>query len=364
MRKHRHLSFVLVMALDYGWVFLNSPEIALGAEHPVSKQNSRSRERVSAVQRIWKDPGRVEKLDFIGGPGGRSKAPKPPFTFVEEDLGGTTPKVKVTDRRGDTWVVKWGPEVNAEVFATRMAWASGYFVDTTYFVKSGRILGARDLKRAKSAVAQDGQFTDARFELRDKNVRLLEKNNWTWHNNPFIGTRELNGLKVIMMLTSNWDNKDARDQDRGPNTGILEYRLKDRVELRYLVTDWGGSMGKWGKLFTRQKWDCEGFTGQTPDFIKGVKDREIRWGYIAQHSGDAKDDIGISDVKWLLRYLGRITDLQIKTGLQTSGATAAEIHCFAPAIRNRIEQMKRLVKGASLQLSFVHRHPDHDSLNL
>jgi len=34
----------------------------------------------------------------------------------------------------DTWVIKWGrPEVNAEVFATRMAWASGYFVDNNLF---------------------------------------------------------------------------------------------------------------------------------------------------------------------------------------------------------------------------------------
>jgi|SRR5688572_368692 hypothetical protein len=77
---------------------------------------------------------------------------------------------------------------------------------------------------------------------------FLKNNNWAWHYNPFVGTRELNGLKVIMMLTSNWDNKDARDQDRGPNTGSLEYRLKDRIELRYLISDWGGSMGSWGNL--------------------------------------------------------------------------------------------------------------------
>jgi hypothetical protein len=128
--------------------------------------------------------------------------------------------------------------------------------------------------------------------------------------------------------------------------------------LRYLITDWEGSMGRWGKLFTREQWDCEGFTGQTPDFIKGFKDGEITWGYIAQHSSDTKSDIRISDVKWLLRYVGRITDRQIKTGLAASGATATENHCFAQAIRNRIEQMKRVVKGVSPQLSSIHRHRD------
>jgi len=357
MKKHIR---VLLAVLLCSWG-LSSLEIATAADSS-PKQGLGSDGKTFRTQKIWRDPGAVEKLDFVGGPGGRSRAPRPPFKFVEEDLGGSTPKVKVTDRRGETWVVKWGPEVNSEVFATRIAWASGYFVDATYFVPTGRIAGVRDLKRAKSVLTSDGRFTNARFELRDKEARFLEKNNWTWFNNPFIGTQELNGLKIIMMLTSNWDNKDARDQDRGSNTGILEYRLNDRLELRYLVTDWGGSMGKWGKVFTREKWDCEGFAAQTPDFIKGIKDDRIEWGYKAQHSGDAKDDIRMSDVKWLLRYLGRITDRQITTGLQASGATAAETHCFAQAMRNRIEQMKRVTKTGSIHISSVHRNPTRASI--
>ena len=34
---------------------------------------------------VWRNPGAVETLDFVGGPGGREQAPKPPFTFIEED---------------------------------------------------------------------------------------------------------------------------------------------------------------------------------------------------------------------------------------------------------------------------------------
>jgi hypothetical protein len=298
-------------------------------------------------EKIWRHPGAVEKLDFVGGPYGHSRGPKPPFTFVEEDKGGSSPKIEVRDAKNDTFIVKWGPEVHAEVFATRMAWAVGYFVDGTYFVPNGRIGGVTRLDRAKRVVGPDGAFSTACFELRDRSATFLKKNNWTWHNNPFIGTRELNGLKVILMLTSNWDNKDARDQDRGPNTGILEYRVKNRLELRYLVTDWGGSMGKWGKVFTRGKWDCEGYTEQTIDFIKGSRDGRIKWGYTAQHSSDAKEDITISDVRWILQYIGRITDRQIVAGLQASGASSAEVQCFAKAIRQRIQQMQRLVDGAS-----------------
>ena len=70
---------------------------------------------------IWQDPGTVEELDFAAGPGSQKKVPAPPFTFIEENLAGSNPKINVKDANDTTWHVKWGSEVNAEVFATRMA---------------------------------------------------------------------------------------------------------------------------------------------------------------------------------------------------------------------------------------------------
>src|SRR5262245_44377143 len=69
---------------------------------------------------IERAAGAVEKLDFTGGPGGLNGAPKPPFTFIEEDLGGSTPKIKVKDANGVEWTAKFGEEVKGEVFSTRM----------------------------------------------------------------------------------------------------------------------------------------------------------------------------------------------------------------------------------------------------
>ena len=232
--------------------------------------------------------------------------------------------------------------------------AVGYFVDATYFVRAGRIVGAKKLERAKSAIQTDGSFANACFELRDKNTTFLKKSGWTWQNNPFVGTRELNGLKMVMMLTSNWDNKDARNYSS--NLGILQYPGNGSLEWRYLVTDWGGSMGKWGRIFTREKWDCDGFREQTHDFIKGVKDGKVAWGYTGKHTSGAKDDIPLGDVKWLLGYLGRLTDQQIMMGLEASGATKSETQCFAKAIRNRIDQMKRLVAREQLSLRQSNSH--------
>jgi hypothetical protein len=295
---------------------------------------------------IWADPGAIERLDFVAGAGGQTNAPKPPFTFIEENLNGTNPKVRVSDANGNKWTVKFGSEVNAETFATRLAWAAGYFVEPAYFVPSGKIQNVGKLERAKNSIKSDGSFTEARFELhRDKGVKKLdEEQSWGWLQNPFLGTKELNGLKIIMMLTSNWDNKDIRDVKRGSNTAIYVTPTGSAVEDRYLITDWGGSMGKWGGVIGREKWDCKGYHGQTKDFIKGVRDNKVEFGYSGQHSSDFKTDISVSDVKWLVGIIGRITDDQLRAGLQASGATPDEVSCFTQSIRDRINQMKNLAR--------------------
>lgn len=292
---------------------------------------------------VWRDPGAVEKLDFVGGPGGREGAPKPPFTFIEEDRSGTNPKIKVTDANGVKWSVKWGQEVNAEVFASRMAWAAGYFVEPSYFVPSGKIDGVKKLGRAKKYVDAGGNFTDARFEMKEKDVTKLEgEQSWRWDSNPLVETREFNGLKIIMMLISNWDNKDARDVGRGSNTAIFQYPVGETVESRYVVTDWGGSMGKWGCFISREKWDYKGYAQQTPEFTKGVVGGFVVWGWSGQHTKDFTENISGFDVKWLLKYIGRISDRQIRAGLEASGATQEEIQVFSKALRDRIVQLHAL----------------------
>lgn len=296
----------------------------------------------SATPVLWRDPGAVESLDFTYGSGGKENAPVPPYTFVEEDTGASNPKVKVTDAKGVRWSVKFGGEVNAETFATRVAWAAGYFVEPAYFVASGKIGGVDQSKltRAKKYVGKDGSFTDGRFEMKiDMLAKLKDEQGWGWNSNPFNGTKELAGLKVVMMLTSNWDNKDVRDVSRGSNTAIYVVSTPNGNEARYYVTDWGGSMGKWGGVLGREKWDPEGFAKQTSSFLKSSGGR-VEFGYSGQHTGDWKNDIKASDVAWVTGYLSRITDDQIRAGLAASGANAQEANILAQALRQRIDQLK------------------------
>ena len=202
----------------------------------------------SARAVIWRDPGPVESLDLAGGPGGRDGTPAPPFRFVEEHVNGSQPCVSVRDARGRTWRVKWGQEVHTEAFATRLAWAAGYFVETTYFVPRGVISEASGLQRSRECIDAEGHFTDARFELDEEGVeKHFDEHSWAWNDNPFVGTRELNGLKIVLMLLSNWDNKDVRDVARGSNTAIFEHRIsRHSREARYLIIDWGAALGSWG----------------------------------------------------------------------------------------------------------------------
>ena len=132
----------------------------------------------------------------------------------------------------------------------------------THFVPSGAIVERLSICSGRAtASARTARSRDARFELEDPDVRMhFDEHSWAWDDNPFLGTPQLNGLKIVNMLLSNWDTKDRRDVSRGSNTAIFEYRVSRwGREARYLITDWGGAMGRWGSnVVSRGRWDVGG----------------------------------------------------------------------------------------------------------
>jgi hypothetical protein len=289
---------------------------------------------------LWVDPGDSSTLDLTYGVGGIDGQPQPPFQFVEEDLSGTKPKVNVTDGRGARWNVKWGDEAHASLFCTRLLWACGYLAPPEYFIARGRIDGARRLRRAGSHIADDGSFENARFQLRPTSPKYVDEGVWKWDSNPFLGTRELQGLKILTLLVSNWDTKNS-------NLGLfLDDRSDERV-LLYMNIDWGSSLGSWGRLisFKKSRWDCDGFAKQSEKFVEGIDEGELEWGFKGRHRSDVTDGITVDDVRWLLQYLGKISDPQIRDALAASGATPAEIDCYSKALRHRIEQLQQVASA-------------------
>jgi hypothetical protein len=292
--------------------------------------------------RIWREPSAADSADLSFGPGGRDGVPVPPFQFVQELFGGSQPCVAVTDARGRLWRVKWGHEARPETFAVRLVWACGYVAEVTHFVAKGRIEGITQIGRARRFVDEDGGFRDGRFELEDRSVRMFfNEHSWAWDDNPFVGTPQLSGLKIVVMLLSNWDTKDRRDVSRGSNTAIFEHRISRWArEARYLIVDWGGAMGKWGStVISRGRWDPAGFEAQTPIFVTSVKDGFVNFGYQGQRTAEITRGITVDDVAWFYGYARRLTESGLRGGLEASGATTDESLRFTRAIMNRIGQL-------------------------
>lgn len=272
---------------------------------------------------FWRDPGPVQSLDMIRGPGG-GKTPQTPFTFIEEDKSGTSAKIIVQDANRTKWIVKFGEEAKPETFASRIVWAAGYYAEPTYFIPQGQIQGSRDLTRAKAFI-QGGQFQNARFERMDDGPR---DKRWKLDDSKFKGSKELAGLKVLIMLLSNWDAKPE-------NFAIVE----SEGQAMYAITDWGASMGHPAELMDRSKWDCVRYKKDSDSFIEGVDNGFVVFNHQGKRGEEVRHNIKVDDVQWLMRRLGKLSEAQINTALKASGATAEETACFSEAFRTRLRAL-------------------------
>jgi hypothetical protein len=109
-------------------------------------------------------------------------------------------------------------------------------------------------------------------------------------------------------------------------------------------------LGKWGgNLLTWNRWNCKDFAAQTPEFLKHTEDGSLRWGYNGKHRS-ALTDVSVTDIQWLMQYLGRVTDQQIRTGLEASGAKPEEVQCYSQALRQRINQLEQVAPGAPKEI--------------
>lgn len=280
---------------------------------------------------LWTDPGSVAARNLYWGGGSKAAAPKGPFTFIEEDTGGTQPKLEVRDAAGREWDVKFGEEVHAEVAANRFVWAMGYVTEPMYYVPSGTIRRVGKLDRAAEYVDSRGRFKEARFRLTGPRI----DDTWTWEQNPFAGTKELSGLSILMTLLNNWDIQGDRNN-----------RIHDRDGTHhYLVSDLGATFGLMGAFpLPRSKWDLKAF--QDEDFIADVRDEEIVLAY------EGYGPIGIvpmEHARWFSNLLSQLTDAQIRDAFRAAGASKAEIAGFSARVREKIEELKRATARTSIE---------------
>ena len=186
------------------------------------KPSKKKRQHARSLAVLWRDPGNIRKRDLFYGPGSKALTPAPPFRFLKEIKEGTQPKFDAEDARGVKWRVKLGPEAQSETVATRLVWAAGYNAEEAYYFDRVRISNLPRLSRGRKYVQGTDTVRGARFEPRRKGVERGPS--WDWAKNPFAGTRELDGLRVLMIMLNNWDIKDNNKilYVKNPATGRLE----------------------------------------------------------------------------------------------------------------------------------------------
>jgi hypothetical protein len=200
---------------------------------------------VSKTEMLWRDPVDISSRDLYYGPGGKDHKPLSSFTFVKEDLNGTNPKFVVRDQDGIKWKVKLGDEARPETVASRFVWAAGYFASEDYFVLDMKV---RDmpphLHRGPDFVAPDGSLPNVRLRRYLKGEKKV--GNWQWEDPVLSGTRELNGLRVLMALIDNWDVNTE-------NNAIYQEQQDGGPESIYMVSDLGSSFGTPGLVWPMSK---------------------------------------------------------------------------------------------------------------
>jgi hypothetical protein len=326
--------------------------IALSATGAVKKKHKETEAKVESTESLpavlWRNPDDIASRNLYYGPGGEKHQPHTTYTFVKEDLNGTNPKFVVEDENGVKWKVKLGEEARPETVATRLVWAVGYFTNEDYFVPDLKVQNMpAHLHRGQQLVSPDGSVHNVRLKRELKHEKKI--GDWRWRKDPFQGTRELNGLRVMMAVINNWDLKDD-------NNSV--YEDKDGGQRIFAVSDLGSSFGTAGPAWphTKSKGNLESYSNSKfiakvkpeyvdfnvpagPDYhyLLNLKEyfqrRGLRW--IGQR-------IPRSDAKWMGDLLGQLSHGQIEDAFRAAGYGPSEVDGFTAVVERRIAALKAL----------------------
>ena len=300
---------------------------------------------VASHELFWRDAGDISSRDLFYGPGGKDHQPNGPYTFVKEDLNGSNPKFVVKDRDGIKWKVKLGVEARPETSATRFVWAAGYFATEDYFLPQMQVAGMpAHLHRGQKLVLPGGVVQNVRVKREDEK----KEGDWKWRQDPFTGTREWYGLRVLMAVINNWDLKDV-------NNSVYQDGDSQKV---YLVSDLGASFGTthlawplWKAKGDPGSYERSKFIVRTttetvdfgvpgrPEFVYLIHPRDY---FSRIHMEWLARKIPRKDCRWMGRLLSRLSHSQIEDAFRAAGYSAQEVQEFATVVERRIAELSQL----------------------
>lgn len=309
---------------------------------------ARAVKRTPAGDLLWRDSGNVATRDLFFGPGGKAHQPRAPFRFLSEERSGTNPKFVIEDRAGIQWTVKLGAEARAETVASRLIWAAGYFANEDYYFDTLNVTNMPPhLHRGQKFVSEHGSVRHARLKRRSPELKTIGA--WRWSDAPFRGTRQLNGLRVLMAVINNWDLTDEN------NAIVLRKGSSERI---YLVSDVGASFGT-GDLtwpLRRARGDLRAYSHsrfiehasyQYVDFRTPARPAwfflftpheytsKLRLRWIGQH-------IPRDDARWMGEIFARVSPQQIRDAFRAAGYSQEDAQLATRVIEQRIAELRTL----------------------
>jgi hypothetical protein len=287
--------------------------------------------------------GNASASNPLDRPGGANRQPGDTFKFIKETKGGTSPKFEVEDENGAKWKVKLGHEAKSETAATRLVRAAGYHADEDYYRAEIQVQGMKRLSRGQEFVSTGGMVRGARLERQDGGKKVK---NWSWYRNPYVGTREFNGLRVMMALINNWDLKEI-------NNGVYE---GGSAEGWYAVSDLGASLGRTGNSFARSRGVMKDYadtkfthkvTGEYVDFVMHSRPFFLTIFYLPNYISRTRMEsvakrIPIADARWLGDRLGQLSPEQVRDCFSAAGYSPDEVEGYTRVLMQRIEELKKL----------------------
>lgn len=280
---------------------------------------------------LWREPKDINRRNLYLGPGGEAMKPDlSHITLIKKEKGGYSTKYRVRDGSGREWVVKVGKEAQSETAASHLLWGVGYNADVDYLVPNVRIDGVNK------------PLTNVRFSARPKDVKRVD--GFKWSDNPFVGKREFQGLKVMMALLNNWDIKDS-------NNKILVVSDKNgKKELRYEVHDLGASFGKLSHLprwlqFKPDRNNPKAYA--RTHLVDKVKDGDVRLHYSVKRS-DLFKGISVDDARWVGSLIGRLSQRQIADAFRSANYSPDQVRLMTEAVGKRVAELNSLPANPQL----------------
>src|SRR6185503_8174205 len=286
----------------------------------VVNAKKKKKEAPTGTPVLWQRPDDITSRDLFLGPGGKAMRPDlRRITFIKEEKGGYSKKYRVRDGSGREWVAKIGKEAQSETSAIRLLWGLGYLTEVNYLVPRVTIPGK-------------GTFTNVRFEARPETWDRVGE--WKWKKNPFVGTPEYQGLKIMMAMINNWDLKDS-------NNVIID---DGNGELRYVISDLGATFGHASTTpllwrFTRSRNKPENY-GKSRFFEKVKGDRVVL--HFGGKNRGLMKDISVRDAQWLSTWLSQLTDQQLRDAFRAANYRTDQINLLARAVRERSNELRDL----------------------